>query len=168
MASHYIADAHMPFHCDNRALASTAKQKTHGDIEDLWGKQVAELFHADKILKNSPEEILGTQPPEGSEFANIDFGKEIRPLKNNGDPWTEAVYICRASFATSFAMIPPEVSVVDDQKTKVSLQDILSDGFCGKDRFWNISRAIMTDAANSIAMFWQDVWIDFTKPDKST
>ena len=50
MLTHYIADAHMPFHCDNRALASTADQDTHCDVEKLWGEQVPELFKA----KNDP------------------------------------------------------------------------------------------------------------------
>lgn len=103
--------------------------------------------------------------PAGSQFAGIDFGNEISPLKNNGDPWKEAVYICRASFAVSFALIPPDKAGID-ASNKVSLQDILADGFCGEKRFWDISRAILRDAVNSIAMFWQDVWCDFTKTDK--
>lgn len=166
MASHYIADAHMPFHCDNRALASTAKQKTHCDVEALWGEQVARLFHAKEILDKEPDIILGTKPPSGSKFTDIDFGQNLAPLKNNGDPWKEAVYICRASFATSFALVPSSIATVDDQKTEVSLQDILSAGICGEDCFWQISRAIMADAADAIARFWQDAWCDFAVPKK--
>lgn len=162
MTSHYIADAHMPFHCDNRALASTAKQKTHSDVEDLWGKQVPDLFHSQKILRTSSETILDALPTSNSKFREIDFGSKVSSMKNGGDPWKEAVYICRASFAVSFALIPPTVSEVDDQQKKVSLNDILQNGFCGEDRFWNVSRAIMADAVNSIAMFWQDIWVDFT------
>jgi hypothetical protein len=163
MASHYIADSHMPFHCDNRALASTAKQKTHGEVEDIWGKQVSTLYHAKEILSQSSEEILAEKHPKGSEFASIDFGNEIAALKNNGDPWKEAVYICRASFAVSFAFVPPDVAGVDDQKKKVSLKDIFSKDVCGEKMFWNLSRAIMADAASAIATFWQDAWVDFTK-----
>lgn len=163
MASHYIADAHMPFHCDNRALASTSKQDTHCDVENLWGKQVSQMFHAKEILRKKPNDIFDAQPPSGSMFADIDFGKGIKPLKNSGDPWKEAVYICRASFATSFAIVPPEVSAVDNQSKAVSLHDILSKkDICGEDRFRELSRAIMSDAANAIAMFWQDAWVDFT------
>ena len=165
LVSHYISDSHMPFHCDNRALASTAKQNTHGDVEDIWGKQVSNLFHAREILNQTSEEILDAKPPQGSAFATIDFGNEISTLKNNGDPWKEAVYICRASFAASFAFVPPGVSAVDDQVKKVSLDDILKNDICGEDRFWNLSRALMADAANAIAMFWQDAWLDFTKTD---
>lgn len=161
MVSHYIADAHMPFHCDNRALASTAHQKTHCDMEDLWGKQVSKLFHSKTILKTASDKILAAQPPKGSKFTGLDFGTEIRPLKNSGDPWKEAVYVCRASFAVSFALVPAKVAAVDNKDKEVSLQDILRNDFCGEDRFWDISRAIMVDAANSIAMFWQDVWVDF-------
>lgn len=163
MTSHYIADAHMPFHCDNRAVASTARQTTHCDVENLWGEQVSDLFHAKTLLGKHPEEILNTRHPEKSAFDNLDFGKGISALKNSGDPWKEAVYICRASFAASFAMVPMEISPVDDKSTAVSLKDILNNNnICGEDRFWEISRAIVVDAVNSIAMFWQDTWVDFT------
>jgi hypothetical protein len=153
----------MPFHCDNRSLASTAKQDTHGDVEDLWGKQVSEVFHSKNVLKKSPDEILGAKSPQDSKFANLNFGAGISPLKNSGDPWKEAVYICRASFAASYAIVPPGISAVDNQSNTVSLQDILSKkDVCGEERFWELSNAIMVDTANSIAMFWQDVWVDFT------
>lgn len=164
MLTHYIADAHMPFHSDNRALASTADQDTHCDIEKLWGEQVPELFKAKTILGTGRAKILAAELPAGSKLAGLDYGAGIKPLKNggSGDPWEEAVYICRASFATSFAWVPPAISAVDDKTAKVSLDDILSDNFCGEERFWQISRAIMTDAVNAIARFWQDVWVGFT------
>ncbi len=153
----------MPFHSDNRGLASTSEQKTHCDVEKLWGKQVSKLFHVTSILKKTPEQILEAEPPEGSQFAGLDFGQNLGTLRNGGDPWKEAVYTCRAGFAASFAMVPPDVAAVDDRKRSVSLKDILDpDGFCGDKRFWNLSRAIMIDAANAIARFWQDVWVDFT------
>jgi hypothetical protein len=167
MMSHYIADAHMPFHCDNRALASTAKQKTHKEVEDIWGKQVSKLFHSKEVLKQSTKTILSAEPPKSSKFASLDFGNEIYPLKNGSDPWKEAVYICRASFAVSFALVPPEIADVDNEDKNVSLKDILNDGFCGEKRFWDLSNAIIIDAVNSIAMFWMDAWLDFVKPKKS-
>lgn len=167
MASHYIADAHMPFHCDNRALGSSEKQKTHGKIEDLWGKQVPSAFRSDTILEMDADAILATPLPEGSRFTGIKFGSKIYGLKNNGDPWKECVYISRASFATSFALIPPNVAPVDDETTQVSLEDILDEHqFCGEKRFWKISVAIMTDAVNAIARFWQDAWSDFVRGPK--
>jgi hypothetical protein len=159
MMSHYIADGHMPFHCDNRALASSSAQKTHLAVEDLWGEEVPDLFHADSVLRKSAEEILAAEC--AGEFKDLDLGRTIKPLKNEGDPWKEAVYICRASFAASYALVPPEIAPVDDKTKKVGLVDMLNNGFCGKDRFWNISRAIMMDSSNSIAMFWQDAWVDF-------
>ncbi len=165
MASHYIADAHMPFHCDNRALASTAAQKTHGAIEDEWGKQVPKTFHSSKILKMPREDILAVPLPDGSQFARLKLGDTLGPLENNGDPWLESIYICRASFAVSFALVPHTVAPVDDKKTKVGLSDILAakKECCGEARFWEISRGIMTDAANAIARFWQDAWWDFVQ-----
>jgi hypothetical protein len=70
-------------------LASTAKQKTHGDAEDLWGQQIVEVFHAD--------ENLAANPPAGSKFAGIDFGADINPLKNIRYPWKEAVHVSGSS-----------------------------------------------------------------------
>jgi hypothetical protein len=61
--------------------------------------------------------------------------------------------------------VPPDISAVDDQGKKVSLDDILKKDICGEDLFWNLSRALMADAANAIAMFWQDAWLDFTVTD---
>lgn len=108
MLSHYVADSHMPFHSDNRILASSdTKHKAHSGIETLWGKQVPALFKAKAILNKTPKEILAAQPPKGSKFAGIDFGQAIGALVNSGDPWKEAVYLCRMGFAVSFAMIPP-------------------------------------------------------------
>jgi len=165
MASHYIADGHMPFHCDNRNLASTSSDKNaHSKIEDLWGEQVPALFKASTVLSRPSDEILAAPLPTQSNFKGIGFETDIPPLKNGGDPWKEAVYICRASFALSFGLVPPTVAAVDDQTKQVSREDILANnGYCGEERFWNISRAIMHDAAASIAMFWQDVWWDFVK-----
>lgn len=163
MVSHYIADAHMPFHCDNRGLASTVHQKTHSAIEKLWGKHVPKIFKSQTILKESSKEILAAEFPKDSALEGIDYGTTISPLKNNGDPWKEAVYICRASFAVSYALVPPSVAKVDDETTDVPLDAILGEGFCGEDRFWEISRAIMTDSVNAIARFWVDIWKDAVK-----
>jgi hypothetical protein len=163
MMSHYIADAHMPFHCDNRALAASKPQKNHKAVEDRWGEQVPEIFHANKILKMDAADILGATPPPGSKFAGIDFGKDIGLLKNGGDPWKEAVYICRASFAASFALVPPAVAPVDDGNTNVCMDDIMGNKCCGEKCFWEISEAIMADAVNAIARFWQDAWVEATK-----
>ncbi len=159
MASHYIADAHMPFHCDNRAFGT----ETHAAVEDLWGEQVPPLFHAKTILNTSREDILDARLPAGSKFAKLNLGNGIPALKNGGDPWLEAVQICKTSFVASFAMVPPGVAPVDDRKTPVGLDDILGPECCGEAKFWKLSQAVMHDAINAIAMFWQDAWVDFTK-----
>jgi hypothetical protein len=90
MASHYIADGHMPFHCDNRNLASTSsKQNAHSKIEDLWGDQVPALFKASTVLSSTSQQILAEPLPSQSNFKGIAFETDIPPLKNGGDPWKE-------------------------------------------------------------------------------
>jgi hypothetical protein len=133
---------------------SSAKN-AHSKIEALWGEQVPVLFKAPSILSATNEQVLAAPLPGKSNFAGSVPASDIPPLKGGGDPWKEAVNICRASFALSFALVPPDVAQVDDASKQVSLEDILaSGGFCGEDGFWNISRAIMHDAFLSIAMFW--------------
>jgi hypothetical protein len=167
MMSHYVADAHMPFHCDNRSLASTSKQNTHGDIEKAWGQQLPVTFYSKNILHEDNDEIIHAEMPSNSQLIGIDFGNVINPLKNNGDPWKEAVFICRASFAASFAIVPPNIAKVDDQNTNTSYHDIITNNFCGEQRFWAISKSIMIDSVNAIAMFWLDSWSDFVNANKN-
>lgn len=162
--SHYVADAHMPHHCDNRKLASTsAAKKLHCEIEDVWGKQLPSVFMASAISKGQKETLLKAEMPSGSKFGSLDFGDKVCKLRNGGDPWTEAVYICRSSFAVSFAWVPANQAPVDDQKTQFHLKELFQNNICGEDRFWKISECIMHDAVNAIAMFWLDSWNDFTK-----
>jgi hypothetical protein len=164
MLSHYVADAHMPFHCDNRALAATsAKSNTHGAIEDLWGEQVPPFFARDRLLRSDEDAILAAPYPEDSQFAGIAFGDDVPALKG-GDPWKAAVYICRASFAASFALVPETTAPVDSKKD-IPLTDILSDGkgICGEEQFWKVSRAAIQDAVDAIAMLWVDLWADHRK-----
>lgn len=166
MLSHYIADAHMPFHCDNRGLASTNDQHLHCDVEKFWGKQIPSDLHSGSILSISDSDILTLTLSKSSWFAGIDFGKTVSPLRNGSDEWKEAVYICRASFANSFALVPPDIADVDDKQTVVTLDDIKLKQFCGTKRFKEISRAIMEDAINSIASFWLNAWDEYVKPSK--
>jgi len=167
MVSHYVADAHMPFHCDSRALASTKGGKAHSQVEEIWGRQLPELFKSKAILDLEEEKILNpVNWPKKSFFQNIKFGPEIVPMKANGDPWQQTLDICRASFAVSFTLVPETVARFGAAEP-VDLQTIWSKKGCGKEQFWNISQAIMHDAANAIAMFWLDVWRDHCKLKKS-
>jgi len=120
MTSHYVADAHMPFHCDNRNLASTSSVKNaHSKIEELWGAQVPVLLQAKSIGAATSDQILAAPLPDKSNFAGFSSANEIPPLKSGGDPWKEAVNICRASFALSFSLVPPEVAPVDDPSSSI-------------------------------------------------
>lgn len=166
MLSHYIADAHMPFHCDNRGLASTNDQDLHSDVEKFWGKQVPAELYSGSIKNITDSDLLSLQLPKSSWFADLSFDENISPLRNGSDEWKEAVYICRSSFANSFALIPPNIADVDDKKTTVTLDDIRNKSFCGTERFRIISRAIMEDAVNAIASFWLNAWDEYVKPTK--
>lgn len=166
MASHYMADAHMPLHCDGRAFGLTSKGSTHLAIEELWGEQVPHLFLKQGELKATREEVLAAAPEPDSEFHDLVFGGSVAQ-RPNGDVWLDAVYICRASLATSYALVPARTVPVDDPtklpdsaNDTMTLDKILAPGgFCGADRFWEISCVIMQDAVNAVAMLWVDAWV---------
>jgi hypothetical protein len=127
------------------------------------------MFEKKTILNSSRADIQSAPLPSKSHFAGITFETDIPNLKS-GDPWTEAVNICRASFALSFSLVPTSVAPVDDPTTVVTLPEILKDNpaCCGEARFWDISRSIMHDAALSIAMLWVDLWWDFANVKKKS
>lgn len=53
---------------------------THCDIEKLWGEQVPEIFKAKTILGIGRTKILAAKLPDGSNFADLDFGTGVKPL----------------------------------------------------------------------------------------
>lgn len=151
-----LAEAHEPFRCDSRALAQASGLPE--EIERAWGDQLPALFHTRAGPGLGREDLLRAPLPQASHFRGLDLGSEVRPLRQHGNPWKEAVLTCRASFAASYALVPPEVAPVDDRERLVGLHEILASGFCGEDNFWSLSRAIMVDSVNAIAAFWLDAW----------
>jgi hypothetical protein len=74
--SHYLADAHMPLHCDTRTFSSTACGNIHGDIEEEWENWI--------ITKNDQTDLrdILSETERAEKFMKLCFnGKE--PVWNN-------------------------------------------------------------------------------------
>ena len=46
MLSHYIADAHVPFHCDSRQFSEG--KNIHGKLEEVWDDEIKKYYLLDK------------------------------------------------------------------------------------------------------------------------
>lgn len=158
LLSHYIADAHMPLHCDARDLSYDNKRRIftgfHAKLEKYWETHLPgeEVFLA--LPKISLDAAL-SRLPAGSIFAPISDGVAIfdfRPLASRRDEWEEMVDVCRASFALSRYLIPNGAREVEDIAR-----------FRSRDELEEASRAIFADAAKTVAAIWVRSWIRYVE-----
>jgi hypothetical protein len=49
MLAHYVCDAHVPVHCDNRDLYKPSK--VHPDLEEFWEEEIFKYYRVSKRLK---------------------------------------------------------------------------------------------------------------------
>ncbi|GBE56445.1 hypothetical protein BMS3Bbin16_00651 [archaeon BMS3Bbin16] len=163
MASHYIADAHMPLHCDLRDYGSkkqkikrTIPKTLHPSIEEKW----EDSFPDKKTLAihdyttDTLNDIV-TKLPTGT-LIEIDTKQEYRlnnritkPKKNE---WQEMVNTCRTSHAFSKEWIKTP------HKDAQAL--IQADG---KDQFQKATNHIFHDAVESVARIWRKAWTIYEK-----
>ncbi|MCQ2144615.1 MAG: hypothetical protein MJY72_02615 [Bacteroidales bacterium] len=167
--SHYIADCHMPLHCDSRSFSEG--KNIHGHIESEWDKAVKKSYVID--LKN---ERFGYDP-EGYPLLT---GKETELIKaveedlktrvynhswgtKNSNCWDYMSSVSEYSYLLSHAMLPDSVDPETIDAKAFKALDSYAD-------FEKNSAAIMCDAVDSIARVWLHVWARYrkwAKPGKS-
>jgi hypothetical protein len=153
MLSHFIADAWMPCHTDDRRLALYSSG-LHSKMEDEWGEVVEDSFSKSRLLGSteSPDDILARAREQDARFG-ITFGPRVNHLYN--DVWLDTVYCCRASFAICGMMVPPsQIDYGSDQTS--SFDDTFA---AGKPySFEDITRVVLHDAVVSTAMVFRHIW----------
>ena len=169
MLSHYVADAHMPLHCDRRRFSEG--MNLHGKMEGEWDDMVRrfyeidnnnERFFYDKYgwpLKNTDRE----DELNASFLKNVEASLAKRDFitswgKDNGNVWDFMSAICQYSYLLSYSFIPepyqPEDLTSRNWKTKGSIS------------FDDLSTAVFSDAIDSIARIWLRVWRRYIKWEK--
>jgi len=157
MLSHYIADAHMPMHCDSRSFS--AGTGLHAIIEKKWDDGVRncyeidfdnERFFYDKNgyplrTANVNDDIINFIETEIStrEFS-IGWGS------GNNNTWDFMTSICQHSYLTSYKMIPEDIDNMLDWDGFVALNQNPS--------FEQYSKELLIDAIDSIVRIWLQVW----------
>jgi len=159
--SHYVADAHMPLHCDLRDCSWGAKLKRrlpdglHGSIEELWEsyfppKEKLVLYEQ---LRTSVKDAVSSLP-KGSPI-EIDSNGEYKLDPNiyspKSDEWVEMVHIARTSYAVSRKLI--------DKDYKDAKELIKSPA--KSEEFKHVTNCIFHDAVESVAALWIKAWTRF-------
>ena len=160
--SHYIADGHMPLHCDARSLG-----EIHTAIEEKWEDWVKKSYSIDKsndrfyydpdgfplqtdkmapLIQTVEEKIISRPFVYSWGVKNSKTGDYIRA-------------IAQYSFLLAQEMVPTTVGNVSWEKYKQT------EPF---KRFEEYSAALLADAVDSIARAWLHVWIRYREwgPDK--
>lgn len=161
MLSHYVADAHVPFHCDYRKFSEG--ENIHGKMEGEWEKEIEHYYEIDKdnerFLYNKHYYPLmysdKDQEYESSYLKRVenelcirDFNESFGTGNNNVRGFIKAV--CQHSYLLSFCFLPPECSpenvTLSNWKTMGSID------------FEDLSAAVLTDTIDSISRILFRVW----------
>lgn len=157
--SHYIADCHMPLHCDDRSFSSG--DNLHGYIEGLWDKQVKKSYKVDTAnerffydpdgyplpLKITPLFQSVEEDVRNREFV-ADWGK------GNKSTWDYMSALSEYSYLMSYLLIGEGLD-----ETNFTKEDYLkSESYANFDE---LSRVILSDAIDSIARVWLRVWVRY-------
>ncbi|MBN1927017.1 MAG: hypothetical protein JW798_14385 [Prolixibacteraceae bacterium] len=156
MLSHYIADAHMPLHCDDRPFSSF--DDIHAHIEKEWDDKVRDCYAID--LDNErffydkegfplkmKDDLLFTWIE--NEMSNRSFYTSYGSGNNN--TWDFMSAITQYSYLTAYEMIP-------QQYTPENLEWDEFLNINNKYSFDDYSRFILIDAIDSIARVWFRAW----------
>lgn len=153
--SHYIADCHMPLHCDSRSFSSG--ENIHGFIETQWDNQVKKSYKVD----TSNQRFF--YDPDGYPLQD-----KITPLMQaveddlrsrefvyswgtgNKNTWDYMSAVSEYSYLMAYSMLPDKW---DEKLSKATYK-----ASAEWTRFEDDSRAILCDAIDSIARVWLHAW----------
>ena len=161
MLSHYVADAHMPFHCDSRSFSSG--NDLHAEVEKKWEDEI-EIFYA---IDQSNERFF--YDPEGYPIFKDDdtyqgtvihdVNKNVKNRKfvyswggDNSNVLEFLQAICQYSYLLSYSFIPKNTN-----STEINTEnwDSISEQ---KVKFHEMSVIALTEAIESVARIWLRVW----------
>ncbi|MBR3725396.1 MAG: hypothetical protein IKN11_08440 [Bacteroidales bacterium] len=159
--SHYIADCHMPLHCDCRSFSSG--ENIHGFIESEWDKQVKASYHID-IPNNrffyDPQgyPLANKITPLVQEVENDIVNREFLYTWGNGNnnTWDYISAVSEYSYLMSYRLIPKEFDEKNLTKELYKSSEAYS-------RLGEYSSDILCDAVDSIARVWLHVWARYRK-----
>ena len=155
--SHYIADAHMPLHCDARSLG-----KIHADVEKQWENYVDTSYEIDKqnsrffydsdgypLMKETLSPMI-----EAVEKKLLERPFDYSWGQEGSSTWTYMSTITEYSYLLAYQMFPKGFKDTT-WKTYSKTEEA--------KRFQEYCTLLMSDAIDSIARVWLHVWIRYRK-----
>ena len=158
--SHYIADGHMPLHCDARSFYN--KNEVHAFIEKMWDDQVQAAYKIDEYNERFYYDKDGypllnedTEPSPLIKYVE----KELRDRSfswdwgdDNNNTWDYMSGITQYSYLMAYDLIP-----ADRDPKQISTEYYLGTEAYQK-HFEEYSKIILGDAVESIAKVWLHAW----------
>lgn len=156
MLSHYIADAHMPLHCDARSFSSN--NDIHARIEKEWDDIIRNTYEIDFDNERFFYDPAGYPLRKGNDPTVDWIEQEIvnRPFTTswgleNDNTWDFMASITQYSYLLAYKMIPKNY---DENNLDWNTFKSLNTGYS----FDEYSRFILIDAIDSITKVWFRVW----------
>jgi hypothetical protein len=159
MLSHYIADAHMPLHCDSRKFSEGVD--IHAKIEGLWDDEIRKCYALDLLNERFYYDRDGypfrkEENFTGSFLNRVEQGFATRPFTDSYGSGTNVrtcmLTVCQYSYLLAYAFIPPAYNETNVTiKNMTSLPGQLLD-------FEQLSVIVFTDAIDAIARIWMRLW----------
>jgi len=169
MLSHYVADAHVPFHCDSRRFSEG--MNLHGYVEGKWEDMIEFHYRIDRDNERffyDPDGYPLKEPGNEQAYQSSLLKKVAELLderkfliswgRENQNVWDFMSSICQHSYLLSHCFIPKQYTHID-----VNLDNWQS---LGSISFKDYSAAILSDAIDSIARIWLRVWRRYMKWEK--
>jgi hypothetical protein len=164
MLSHYVADAHVPFHCDGRQFSEG--KNIHAQMEKEWDDKIEHCYKIDEknerfsynpdgypLLSNDQEYQKSFLKKVEDELRGRKFDTLFGTGNNN--VWDFMNAVCQHSYLLSYRFIPEGY----DQKS------VTADNWqsLGTISFPDLSVAVLADAIDSIARVWLRPWARYEK-----
>lgn len=159
MLSHYLADGHMPLHCDARQF--NEKKNLHADIEGDWDKRVRHCYTIDLENTRFIYDRDGN-PAKDNTDPVIDYVEAqltTRPFDSaygpgNKNTWDIMSAVTQYSYATAYELVPAGFDIYKgDFKALMAL--------ITREKFEELSKSILLDTVDSVAKVWLRAWKRF-------
>ena len=158
--SHYIADGHMPLHCDARSFYN--KNEVHAFIEKMWDDQIQAAYKIDEYNERFYYDKDGypllnedTEPSPLIKYVE----KELRDRSfswdwgdDNNNTWDYMSGITQYSYLLAYDLIP-----ADRDPKQISTEYYMGTE-AYQEHFEEYSKIILGDAVESIAKVWLHAW----------
>jgi hypothetical protein len=165
MLSHYIADAHVPVHCDSRRFSEG--KNIHGEMEKVWDDEINTYYKLntqktrflfDPTGYPKPAVDFTTDPSYQQSFLKaVADGLAKRKFDfsfggGNNNVWDFMNAVCHNSYLVSYRFFPPQYE--PDTVTMKNWKDLAVPALSINQ----LSAAVLADAIDSIVRVWFRIW----------